>query len=53
MKIYSYRVDSVHQDMFKVLGGLSREPDNGQHLDDDGDEDDEDRPRQTKSRQYH
>jgi condensin complex subunit 2 len=24
IKIYSYRVDSVHSDAFKVLGGLSR-----------------------------
>lgn len=24
MKIYSCRVDSIHQDTFKVLGGLSR-----------------------------
>ncbi|SPQ95004.1 unnamed protein product (mitochondrion) [Plasmodiophora brassicae] len=54
VKIYSYRVDSVHYDMFKVLGGLHRSDqaaDTGEDSE-GGDTADEDRPaaRQSRSR---
>ena len=39
VKIYSYRVDSVHQNTYKILGGLSRSGGDGDDAE-DGDEED-------------
>ncbi|KYR00563.1 hypothetical protein DLAC_02579 [Tieghemostelium lacteum] len=41
VKIYSSRVDSVHNETYKILGGLSRSDSDAQH-NEDGDKDQED-----------